>query len=151
MRTPQDVRDARRAFAREHDGRQRDLPATRVAQLSANAAERAAGVAMNAIANASIATDELRFALPTDPDNPIFEQIVRLYVMSTPGFRDWLTEHAEAIASTFTSRITEADYDKRMAEFDRELVEIEEETKRSEIVARREAADAELAALESQD
>jgi hypothetical protein len=148
MRSREEIRAERQRFAREHDGRQRDLPAQRVGELCDNATMRVAVIAEAAIANASIRDDSLYFALPTDPDNPVFEQLVRLYVMSTPGFREWLTQRAEGIASAFSSKLTTEQYAERMADFDGELQEIEAEGQRIEIEAAKKALEEELAALE---
>jgi hypothetical protein len=150
-RSREEVKAARKAFARENDGRQKDLPARRVAQLCDAAAEAAQNAAEAAIADASLLDERYRFALPPDPNSEVYERLVRLYVMSTPGFREWLTERVGAVSPTFCTDMTIAEYQAAMAGFEDELAEAEREDRRSPLLAERALIDEQLQAIETAD
>jgi hypothetical protein len=143
-----EIRAARKSFARENDGRQSDLPATRVAELSDAAAEAAQNAAEVAIADASMLDDRLRFALPRDPNSAVYDRLVRLYILQSDGFRAWLTERVEEVAPTFTTDMTIAEYQRAMAGFEDELAEAEAEDKRGPLLEQRRLVDEQLQALE---
>jgi hypothetical protein len=143
-----EIRAARKAFARENDGRQRDLPARRVAELCDSAAVAAQNAAESAIADASMSDDRYRFALPPDPNSEVYDRLVKLFVISHPDFRAWLTERVKEVAPTFTTDMTIAEYQAAMAGFEDELAETEREDKRGPLLEQRALVDEQLAALE---
>ena len=148
-RSREEIKSARRQFAREVDGRQRDLPARRVAELSDAAAVAAQTAAETVLADASALDDHLRFSLPADPNSAVYEKLVRLYVMSTPGFRDWLGERVAAFAPTFTVDMTISEYEAQMADLEAELLEAERASRQAPLLAARAELDERLVALET--
>jgi hypothetical protein len=146
-----EIRAARKQFARTHDGRQRDLPARRVAELCDRAAEAAQNAAESAIADASILDERYRFALPPDPNSEVYDRLVKLFVLSHPDFRAWLTERVKEVAPTFTTDMTIAEYQKAMAGFEDELAEAEAEDRRGPLLAERALIDEQLQAIEQKD
>jgi hypothetical protein len=148
MRTTSEIRAARKAFAREHDGRQRDLPVRRVDQLCDTAAEAAQTAAEVAIADASMLDERYRFALPPDPNSELYDRLVKLFIISHPDFRAWLTERVKEVAPTFTTDMTIAEYQKAMGGFEAELAEAERAARQAPLLAQKAELDEQLAGLE---
>jgi hypothetical protein len=144
----EEIKAARKAFARANDGRQRDLPARRIAELCDTAAEAAQIAAEGAIADASMLDDRLRFALPNSPESQVYDRLVKLFVLQSDDFKAWLTERVEEVAPTFTTDRTIEEYQRAMAGFEDELAEAEREEKRQPLLDERALLDEKLAALE---
>jgi hypothetical protein len=81
----------------------------------------------------------------------MFPRLVQLFILGSPQFAQWLREQAAQLPAELFSPLTEEQVKSKMEGFERELYEIEQETKRQEILGRQALVDEELAALEQKD
>ena len=147
-RSREEIKSARKQFAREVDGRQRDLPAGALPGCRDAAAVAAQTAAETVIADASALDDRLRFSLPAHPNSAVTRSLCASSSCRAPEFRDWLTERVAAFAPTFCVDMTIAEYEEGMAALEAELLEAERATRSAPLLAQRDELDAELAALE---
>ncbi|MGH3007574.1 MAG: hypothetical protein ACRDOS_17005 [Gaiellaceae bacterium] len=139
-----ELRDQRQALARNHQGIIRD---------DAHAAfERSREEAREAFAT-TLRVQQPRdlvrgFALETP--TPGYPNLVRLSALWNAGFGE---DFAAAVHTSIDgvegwSKLSRADYDKRLAKFDQDIAEREAELKRRDIDRRRQELEAELNSLE---
>jgi hypothetical protein len=149
MRTSEEVRAARKLFAREHDGRMAWQIAARLRDLFENARVRADAAPVQVGFGGSIDGEAAgRLSLPADPSHQLLDPLVRLYVLQSPGFAEWLTAKLNEAAPTFCTGMSQAEFDRTLQGFEDELTEVEREQRRRPLLEAQAQLDAELAALE---
>jgi hypothetical protein len=150
MRSVDEIRSERRQLARDHDGRFPELAAASVDRLAENARQRANDALTGVVANAAI-DGNLRFALGDDPESGPLLRVALLYLVSSSELESWLSRHVVEVTSSFASEMPLAEYERRMAALDAELVEATRAARAAPLLAQRDELDAELAMLETTD
>jgi hypothetical protein len=91
VRTREEVRAERRTFVREHDGRMAWQITERLQQLLETSRQRADAAALQLTFAVGVDGSGDRLSLPAEPEHQLFERLIRLYVLQSPGFAEWLT------------------------------------------------------------
>jgi len=148
-RTREEIRAARKQFAREHDGRMKWQISARLRDLFENARLQADATAVEvAFASGIDGEGAGRLSIPSDPAHQLLDRLLRAYLLQSPGFAEWLTAKVNDAAAAVCTTMGEAEFKRTLQAFEDELAELDMENRRRPLLEQRALVDAELQALE---